>query len=129
MRQRHSPGLTDRRFSTRHGHGIEVGKTLEAVPPADQHFPAPDLPIRPVAGAVERETDHLALESMLGHAPGYVGMVVLHGDQAESTLARPLRGPGGRKIPRMQIVNHEFGFDLEGAHQEIERLAKELETS
>ena len=104
-----------------------MGKPLEAIQAAQQHFPAPNTSIRPITGAIERQPNHRPHEPVLGHAPGHMGVMVLHGDHPRSMLARPFPGPLGRQVPRMQIMHHSLRLNLEGAHQVAERLLEELQ--
>ena len=57
-----------------------------------------------------------------------VGMVMLDGEEREAFFARPLLGPRSGEVAGVKIVNDGLGLDLEGAHEVIERLAKEVET-
>ena len=64
---------------------------------------------------------------MLGHAAGHVRMMMLHGDQPQPALTRPLLGPPSRKVARMQVVDHGLRLDFEGPHQVLQRLLEELQ--
>ena len=77
----------------------EVADALEAVVVGQQHLAAPDLHAAvgggAVAGAVEREPEHRrrAVEAVLGHQRGDVGVVVLHVDHgAGVVLGAPTAG-------------------------------------
>ena len=46
--------------------------------------------------------------------------MMLHGNQPQSSLPRPLAGPLGRQVSRMQIVDDRLRLNLEGAHQVVQ---------
>ena len=127
----HAPGFADGGFAAGHGDVVEVGKSIEAMQAADEHFPAPDAPVDAVAGAIEGEADGFGIdskpESMLGHASGYMGMMMLDRDETETAFSSPLFGPFGGEVTGMQIVDDCLGLNFKCAHEMVEGLAKEIE--
>src|SRR5665213_326345 len=128
MAEGHAPRLADGGFSAGHGDVVEMGETLEMVEAADEHFPAPDAAVGAVTGAVEGDADSLGLDCMFGHASGDVSVMMLHSDDAQAAFAGPLPGTFGGEIAGMKIVDNRLGLDLKGAHQVVERIAKEAES-
>ena len=61
--QRHAARLADGGFAAGHGDVVEMCEAVKGFQAADEHFPAPDLAVGSVAGAVEREADDRALDS------------------------------------------------------------------
>ena len=59
-----------------------MGGAAEPAIIADEEFASPDRPIRAVPRAVECHADDRFIQTMLGHATGHVGMMVLHGQAA-----------------------------------------------
>ena len=102
---------------------------LEGFEPRDQHFPAPNLSIYSVAGAIKREADHRPFKAMLGHATGNVRVMMLHGYQWQPPLVRPFFCPLGRQVARMQVMDHGLRLNLKGPHQVVQRLAEEFKPS
>ena len=78
VRERHAPGLAHGGIAAGHGHVVEMSEAFEAVEPGNQNFPAPDAAVGAVAGAIEREADDRPLQTVLGHAAGDVGMMMLN---------------------------------------------------
>ena len=66
---------------------------FEILVPSDQHFSAPNVPIGPVAGSVEREPNHPAFEMVFRHTTCDVRVVVLYTNHMRiPLLLRPLCG-------------------------------------
>ncbi len=81
--QRHAPRFAHSGIAARQRHRPEMPGTPEAVIPPDQEFAPPDRAVAAVAGAVEDDADHVAVQAVFCHAGGQVGMVVLHRDQRQ----------------------------------------------
>ena len=89
----------------------------------DQNFAAPDLPIRPIPGAVERNADHRPREMVLRHAAGDMRVVVLHRNGPDVPL---LQSPLGREIAGMQIVGDRRRLPLQDALEVSDGLLKDV---
>src|SRR5215469_17838869 len=125
MRQvahRHAPGLVNRSSSARQGNIGEVGGALEASAVGNQNFPAPNLAIGAVSGAVERKTDDFALEMVLRHAAGNMRVMMLNTDEGRVLLARP---PGG-EVVGMKIVGDDLRAYFEDSLKMRDRLFEEF---
>ena len=73
-----------------------------------QKFPAPDGPVRTVAGAVEcHRDDRCAQAPAIGEQRNGVGMVVLHRDDGLAA-GLPVR-PRGGGIPGVQVTGEDVG--------------------
>ena len=99
MSESHAPGFVDGCIAAGHGRVTEMREAAEGcgvarVEVGDEDFPAPYSPIRPVAGAVEREAYDGAVDTIFCHAGGDVGVVVLNGDERQFALCGKLFGPG-----------------------------------
>src|SRR6202043_1891945 len=82
----HAPGVANGCVPAGQWHVAKMTPPFEAREIRHQKFPAPDRSIGAVAGAVKGHADDLALQSILRHAAGNVGMMMLHSD--------PVRQPG-----------------------------------
>src|SRR5215204_3578735 len=73
-----------------------------------QKFPAPDGPVAPVAGPVQRHTDDpfIARTLVVRQAGGYVGVVVLHAHRREPRLFK-LVGVFGGEVLGVEVVGHQ----------------------
>ena len=70
---------------------------------ANQKFPAPDSAISSISGAVKRYTDHISVQTMLGHTTSHVSMMMLNRDPFHPlAFHRVLR----RCVVGMQIVRN-----------------------
>src|SRR5947207_3032746 len=91
-RQRGAPGLAHGRIAAWELKVAEVSVPVEAAVPGDEKLAAPDLPVRAVAGAIERDADDVAIEAVLGHAARDMRVVMLHGAALDAVeTQRPFR--------------------------------------
>src|SRR6185369_7091276 len=72
---------------------------------ADQELSPPDTSVSSIPGAVENYSDKLAIQPVLGHAGGHVGMMVL-----DCNLRQPGQsiGDNGRTIIGVEIMGHDL---------------------
>jgi len=71
--------------------GTERGQPLEAFVPGQEQLPSPGRAVGPEAGAVPGERQDRAVEGVLGHGGGGMGVVVLDGDGRDAFAQRTLR--------------------------------------
>src|SRR5919199_4171686 len=79
-----------------------------------QELPAPDGPVGPVAGPVERHPDDplLARPLIVGQAAGDVGVVVLHAYAREPCFLQ-LAGVLGGEVLGVQVVGYQLRLHVE----------------
>ena len=91
--------------------------TPVAVIIAHQPFPAPDVTIRAVAGAVQRDADDRAVvrpPSVIGQAGGQVSVVVLNSKWRMANGGwRIADGELGSQVVGVQVVGDDLRFDAE----------------
>lgn len=102
-------GLADRSLSSRQRERRQMPDPGEFDRVCDyQKFPAPDGPVRTVAGAVEcHRDDRCAQAPAIGEQRNGVGMVVLHRDDGLAA-GLPVR-PRGGGIPGVQVTGEDVG--------------------
>ena len=101
--------MSRRGVAARLAHRPEPADALRARRRAAQQLTAPDRAVLAQAEAVHRDAEHLALEPVLGHRRGDVGMVVLHRDPREPERL----GEPRRHQVRVQVVRDELRLGLE----------------
>src|ERR1035441_10277857 len=89
------PGRAHRRIASRQRDVAQMRAAFESAVVRHQEFASPDLddgdvaggspqpserPVGRVAGAIQRHSDRLTAQSVLGHATGNVRVMVLHAD-------------------------------------------------
>jgi hypothetical protein len=82
----HAPWFANSCVSARQRHILEMGHSVKAVVPSDQHFTAPDMTISSVSGSIESKSDDTSLHVVFCHATGNVRMVMLHSYCSQATL-------------------------------------------
>ena len=90
-----------RRRAWRHSADGPPARKLSII--ADQKFPAPDCAVGAESGAVEGHADDRFIQSMLGHAAGHVGMMMLDRNAGEFPR-RPAGHIASRHNPGCKIV-------------------------
>ena len=84
----------------------------------DEELSAPQRPVRPVAEAVEAHGEHGFDTTVLDHARGGVGVMVLDADQWTIEIEGELR----REVLRVEVVGDEVGDHAVQRRQVIDRL-------
>ncbi len=79
MSNRSSPGMTDGLVAARQSDVAQMRGPLEVRVVGDEELAAPNGAIGSEPGAVPCHADYLAGETVLGHASGDVGVMMLHG--------------------------------------------------
>ncbi len=116
----------DGRLAAGHRCVVQMREALEAVEVTNQHFPAPDAAVCAVSGTVEGKADDRPRQRVFGHAGGYVRVMMLHGNEAQTARSGPLFRPACGEIAGVEIMCDGRGLDLEGAHEMTQRLFEEL---
>ena len=106
------PRLAHRRLAAGKRDRLELREPLEAVEVGAQELAAPERPVGAVAGAVEDERERGARLAVLGEAGGRVRVVMLHLDERQPLLVRPLR---------RQVLGMEVARDASGSTPSISR--------
>ena len=115
----------DRCGTPRHRHVREMSGPFKASVIGNKRFAAPDIAVRPVACAVEHESDDPPLDSIFRQAGRDVRMVVLDTHDSHALLSeRPFR----RQIIGVKIVRDDFRFDFEDPRKMADGIVEEIET-
>jgi hypothetical protein len=111
-----APRFPDRRLAAGQRNRVEPREPFEPVEVAAQELAAPERPVGAVARAVEDEGKRRALLAVLGEARSRVGVVVLHADQRQALLLRPLR----REVVGMEVVGDRLRLHAEHGQVHLE---------
>ena len=126
--QGRAPRLAHGPIAAGQGEGPQMGRADEARPLAHQRLAAPDRAVAAVAGAVPGQSQHRAVQAVLGHAGGHVGVMVLHAHQRHAPARGQLLGMPRRGIVGMQIAgDHLAASTCEEIDQVVDRPAKDLD--
>ena len=118
----HAPRLANRRASSGHRDATEVPDALEPVEVGHQELAAPQRAVGPVAETVEGEPEHRFGATVLHHARGDVGVVVLHRHDRQVEVEREL----GRQVFRVEIVRDHLGTHAVQRGQMVDGLHERL---
>ena len=106
----HAPGLPNGLLSSGQGDLLKMGQTLKVGVGGHQELPAPESAISAVPCAVPGYANDRPCTSILRHATGNVGMMMLHRDAGQSLQGESILAG---EVARMEIVGHHLGGDGE----------------
>lgn len=92
----HAPGLTGGTVATGQRQRVEVAQAAEFGAIHIEQFASPGQPVGTEADAVGRQTEHRAIEAMLGTDGRDMGVVVQHGNGGHVERVRHGQGGTGR---------------------------------
>ena len=104
MRQTAAPWLQRRHVAADQRNRIEMGSALKPGIGALEELPAPDRAVLSVARAVKNDAQHRFIAaSVLGHAGGKMGMMMLDKNQRHVPFLRKRSANGGRRVGRVAV--------------------------
>jgi hypothetical protein len=121
---RDPPWFADSRVAAGKKNWTEAGETVETEIIRGEEFSAPDGGVGAEARAIPGDADDAALEAVLGHAAGDVGVMML--DVNLPQVSAPERVLGAQ-VAGMQIVRDGGGGDVEEARHALQGLFEEAE--
>ncbi len=80
---------------------------------AGQELSAPDRPVGPVAGTVERDADHGTFQSVLRHAGRHMGVMMLDDEDLEALPPGALEGIAAGGVVGMEVPDERFRSEVE----------------